>query len=191
MLPGEHLRVRHTASIFPPSTISNRHREPSPCTSEKAGQLASLFETGGSTALSQQPSKQPVPSPGLQSWQRTRFTNSCASTGFSTPEARGTGNPAISNSASYPGHGWARKRAKQQLRHRPSWGLPGGVQLTGGLRRIAQGGHAQVVFPHGNTSSPSAQPPSLNFLATPLQSTAVLHLEIKAFYVGQFGSSTT
>lgn len=103
MLPGEHLRVRQAASIFPPSPISNGHREPSPRTSEKAGQLASLFETGGSTARSQQPSKQPVPSPGLQSWQRTRFTNSCASTGFSTPEARGTGNPAISNSASYPG----------------------------------------------------------------------------------------
>lgn len=36
LLPGEHLRVRHTALIFPPSTISNGHREPSPCTSEKA-----------------------------------------------------------------------------------------------------------------------------------------------------------
>lgn len=34
LLPGEHLRVRHTALIFPPSTISNGHREP--CTSEKA-----------------------------------------------------------------------------------------------------------------------------------------------------------
>lgn len=61
--PGEHLRVRHITLIFPPSTISNEHREPSLCSSEKALQLAGLFETRGSTAVSQQPFKWLVPRP--------------------------------------------------------------------------------------------------------------------------------
>lgn len=65
LLPGEHLRVRHTALIFPPSTISYGHREPSLCTLEKALQLAGLFETWGSAAVSQQPSKWPMPRPWL------------------------------------------------------------------------------------------------------------------------------
>ena len=63
LLPGEHLRVRYTTLISPPSTISAGHSEPSLRTLEKALPLAGMFETRGSTAVSQQPSKQSAPIP--------------------------------------------------------------------------------------------------------------------------------
>lgn len=65
------------------------------CTSEKALQLAGLSETGGSAALSQQPSKQPVPRLWLQFWQRRRFTNICSYISFFTPSAEGALKPTI------------------------------------------------------------------------------------------------
>lgn len=64
-------------------------------TSEKALQLAGLCETGGSAALSQQPSKQPVPRLWLQFWQRKIFTNVCGYISFFTPSAEGTLKPTL------------------------------------------------------------------------------------------------
>lgn len=95
LLPGEHLRVRHIALIFPPSTISNDHREPSLCTSEKALQLAGLFETRGSTAVSQQPSKWPVPMPWLSILVKKKIDQHLWKHWLFHPQCRRHKNPTI------------------------------------------------------------------------------------------------